>query len=173
MRDDGRNGGTRRRPDARRTQHDRRRESGSGAGHLTLDGRVRLLRVVFIVFFLAIAGRAVALTSTEGNLARIARQQQVRSVTIPAPRGAIVDRNGEALAVGQERRTLYATPYMLDDPEAAADLVADTLKLKKKERRVLRRSLSDGDSGFAFIARKVDVRLAESVMALDLPGVGA
>lgn len=159
---------------SRRSQRRSPRRSGGGVVHLAADGRVRLLRIAFVIFFLAIGGKAIALASTPGNLAAIALDQQVREVVIPAPRGAILDREGEDLAVGQERRTVYATPYMLSerDPLQAAGDLARALGLPRRERRALERALSDPESGFAYVGRKVEIPLAEKALALDLPGVG-
>lgn len=149
------------------------RRGGAAGDRLTFDGRIRLLRVLFAVAFLLIGGKAIALASTQSNLATIATEQQVRTVSLPAPRGSILDRDGRDLAVGQERRTIYATPYMLDDPEGAATQIADVLKLKKREQRALAQALADEHSGFAYVARQVDVASADAVLALGLPGVGA
>ena len=96
----------------------------------------------------------------QDDLARMARSQQVREVTIPAPRGAILDRDGEPIAVGQERRTVYATPYMLTDLDTARGRrrpLARRSGLKKRARRALERALSDPESGFAYVARKVEI----------------
>ncbi|HJW76720.1 MAG TPA: penicillin-binding protein 2, partial [Thermoleophilia bacterium] len=131
---------------------------------------IRLLRIAVVVAFVAIGGKAIALTSSSSNLVAIASQQQLREIALPAPRGAILDRNGAELAVGKEQRTVYATPYMLSDPERAARRLAAVLRVK---RRPLLKSLSDRESGFAYVARKADPHRADKALALDLPGVGA
>ena len=174
MRDDARRGGRRRVDDRPTGGRQRRRPVGRAATRLLIDRRVRLLRVVFVIAFVAIGGKAIALSTAEGNLARIARSQQVRQITIPAPRGAILDRSGEDLAIGQERRTVYATPYMLKehDPLSVAAQLADALKLTRRERRELERRLSDPESGFAYVARQAEIDRAEAALALKIPGIG-
>jgi cell division protein FtsI (penicillin-binding protein 3) len=166
----GRSGGRRRRTTASAGAAGASRTATRGH---TLDGRIRLLRIGFVVVFILICGRAIALASTESNLARIALRQQVREVALPAHRGSVLDRDGKELAVGQERRTVYATPYMLDDPEEAARQIADILKLKRRDARRLTELLGNKDSGFAYVARKVEVEQADAIVALDLPGVGS
>jgi cell division protein FtsI/penicillin-binding protein 2 len=136
----------------------------------TLDGRMRLLRVVFVVAFLAIGGKAVAVTVGESHLAALAREQQVRTVTLPAHRGAILDRNGVELAVDQPAKTVYATPYMLGDPRQAAYELAFVLKLKYRD---VYQEIKDRKSGFAYVARQANPTLADKATALDLPGVGS
>ena len=153
------------RPSARRARH-----KAAGSVGRTLDGRVRLLRVVFVIAFLAIGGKAIALTSVDGHLAAIAHDQQVRAVVLPAHRGAILDRDGAQLAVARAAKTVYATPYMLDDPKTAAKELAQALKLKW--RRVYR-AIDDPKSGFAYVARQADPTLADKATALGLPGVAS
>ncbi|HMK93451.1 MAG TPA: penicillin-binding protein 2, partial [Thermoleophilia bacterium] len=158
-----------RRATARRPSR-RARRAAPGAAQHQVDGRVRLLRILFVVAFVVIGGRAVALASTERNLAAIARSQQVRAVTLPAHRGAIVDRDGVELAVDADAKTVYATPYMLDDPRDAAHKLASALKLKW---RTVYRAIDDPKSGFAYVARQADPVLADRATALGLPGVAS
>jgi len=148
----------------------RRRRRDAASVRRTLDGRVRLLRIGFVVAFLLIGGKAVALTVADGHLAAIAREQQVRTITLPAHRGTIVDRRGVDLAVAQTAKTVYATPYMLGDPLTAAKQLATALKLKW--RRVYR-AIDDPKSGFAYVERQAAPALADKATALDLPGVGS
>ena len=150
------------------------RRGGGIAGGRGVDGRIRLLRFIFIVFLVLVGGKAVALASSSENLTRIALQQQTASVVLPAHRGAILDRNGRELAVGKPAQTVFATPYLLDEPKAAARALCEALQItKKRERRALEEALARPKSGFAYVARKVDPALAKAALALDLPGVGA
>jgi cell division protein FtsI/penicillin-binding protein 2 len=149
------------------------RRGGVGAGS-GVDGRIRLLRLVFIVFLVLVGGKAVALASSSSNLTKIALAQQTATVVLPAHRGAILDRNGQELAVGKPTQTVFATPYLLTDPPAAASELAAALQLhKKRTRRALTKALSSHKSGFAYVARDVDPSLAKAALALGLPGVGA
>jgi len=139
-----------------------------------VDGRIRLLRFGFIVFLVLVGGRAVAFASSSQNLTRIATEQQTADVVLPAHRGAILDRNGRELAVGKPQQTVFATPYLLDDPKADAEDLCDALQINRlRERKAVRAKLVDEDSGFAYVARKVDPGLAKAALALDLPGVGS
>ena len=147
---------------------------GGIAGGRGVDGRIRLLRFVFIVFLVLVGGKAVALASSSENLTRIALQQQTAKVVLPAHRGAILDRNGHELAVGKPAQTVFATPYLLDEPKAAARALCEALRItRKRERQALEKALARPKSGFAYVARKVDPALAKAARDLDLPGVGA
>jgi cell division protein FtsI/penicillin-binding protein 2 len=150
------------------------RRGGGIAGGRGVDGRIRLLRFAFIVFLVLVGGKAVALASSSENLTRIALQQQMARVVLPAHRGAILDRNGRELAVGKPAQTVFATPYLLDDPKAAARALCEALRItKKRERRALEMALARPKSRFVYVARKADPALAKAALALDLPGVGA
>ncbi len=141
--------------------------------HDGVNGRLRLLRLAFLVFLVLIGGKAVALASSAQHLSEMALDQQTDRLTLPAHRGSILDRNGHELAVGKPAQTVYATPYLLDDPEAAADRLCDALQIRRKRRRAaIVKALSDRDSGFAYVARKVEPDLARAAVDLGLPGVG-
>ncbi len=142
-----------------------------------VDGRIRLLRLFFLVFLLLVGGRAVALASSSQHLTEIAHLQQTATVTLPAHRGSILDRNGEDLAVGKPQQTVYADPHLLADPVAAAEELCDTLQInRRRDRRAVEKALVDGKrekKWFAYVWRKADPELAKAALALDLPGVGS
>ncbi len=157
-----------------------RRRGGVGSrspGVQGADGRIRLLRFVFLVFLVLVGGKAVALASSSEHLMQLAQEQQRYDVVLPAHRGSILDRNGDELAVGKPQQTVYATPYLLADPKAAARELCDALQIRRGgERRSLAKLLAQGKrdgGGFAYVARKVDPELAKAALALDLPGVGS
>lgn len=144
----------------------RSRRPATGLG----DGRVRLLTGVLLVALLVVAGRATLLAATSKDLSAIATSQQSSVVALPAHRGAILDRTGKELAVGREQHTVYATPSLIEDPEAAARALAKALGVKVGP---VRRALRDRSSQFAYVARKVDPAIARRAVRLDIPGVGS
>lgn len=151
-----------------------RRRRGGGRRPEAADGRIRLLRVLAVAAFLLVGGRAIALASSAGDLTSIAAGQQRSTHTLPAHRGSIYDRDGQELAVGELRQTVYATPYLLDDPRAAARDLCRALRLRSpEERRRVAQALRDGESGFAYVARKADPDDAARALTLGLPGVGS
>ena len=164
----------------------RRRPAGRRGGGLFgspkaarrgVDGRIRLLRFVFIVFLVLVGGKAVALASSSQNLTQIAQDQQTADIVLPAHRGSILDRNGVELAVGKPQQTVFADPHLLKDPKAAADELCDALQInRRRDRRALEKTLVSGQKQkkwFAYVARKVDPEYAKAALALDLPGVGS
>ena len=141
------------------------------------DGRIRLLRLAFVVFLVLVGGKAVALASSSQHLAKYAVDQQTAEVPLPAPRGSILDRNGDELAVGKPQQTVFATPYLLDDPRAAADELCDALQInRRRKREQVEKALVAAvkhDLGFCYVARKVDPEYAKAAVGLGIPGVGS
>ena len=93
--------------------------------------------------------------------------QRIHTVTLPAARGAIVDRNGVDLALSVPRQSVVANPGMIDDPAGAAMALAGVLGT---DIQVLEERLSSQRS-FVYLDRQVDDEIADRAMALDLSGV--
>jgi cell division protein FtsI (penicillin-binding protein 3) len=135
----------------------------------TIERRIGLLFAGFLLCFLVIAGRAFWLQGVQGaKLASEAAHQQTDVVTVPGLRGSILDRFGNPLAVSEDAKTIYATPYQVKRPRQAAEQLASILDLEEDE---VLESLTE-DSGFAYVARKVDLPRAARVARLELPGIG-
>jgi len=133
---------------------------------------VTRLVAMLALMLLAFAGIVVRLASLQvrdnPELEALGLQQRVRSITLPAARGEIVDRSGVPLAVSREARDVYVDPSYVVDPEGEAETIAEVLDLPARE---VRRAL-EGDGTFVYIDRQVDLELAEDLEALALPGIG-
>jgi cell division protein FtsI (penicillin-binding protein 3) len=135
----------------------------------TIERRIGLLFAGFLLCFLAIAGRAFWLQGVQGaKLASEASYQQTEVVTVPGLRGSVLDRFGNPLAVSEDAKTVYATPYQVKDPPRTAAKLAAVLGLQQGE---VLKSLTE-ESGFAYVARKVALPEAARVARLELPGIG-
>lgn len=135
----------------------------------TIERRIGLLFAGFLLCFLLISGRAFWLQGVQGaKLASEATYQQTDVVTVPGLRGSVLDRFGNPLAVSEDAKTIYATPYQVQKPRQAAEKLASILGLEESE---VLDSLTE-DSGFAYVARKVDLPTAARVARLELPGIG-
>jgi cell division protein FtsI (penicillin-binding protein 3) len=135
----------------------------------TIERRIGLLFAGFLLCFLVIAGRAFWLQGVQGSkLASEAAYQQTDVVTVPGLRGSVLDRFGNPLAVSEDAKTIYATPYQVKKPRQTAAKLASILGLEEAE---VSKSLSE-ESGFAYVARKVAVPTAARVARLELPGIG-
>ncbi len=134
-----------------------------------IERRIGLLFGGFLLCFLLIAGRAFWLQGVQGSsLASQATYQQTEVVTVPGLRGDLLDRSGNKLAASEDAATIYATPYQVKNPPAAARQLAPILDQPKDE--VLEALTAEG--GFSYLAQKVDLGTAAKVEALDLEGIG-
>ncbi|HET9593599.1 MAG TPA: penicillin-binding protein 2 [Solirubrobacterales bacterium] len=134
-----------------------------------IERRIGLLFGGFLLCFLVIVVRAFWLQGVQGSqLASEASYQHSQIVTVPGLRGDLLDRHGNKLAASEDAATIYATPYQVKDPPQAAAELAPILKEKKGE--VL--EALTAESGFSYLAQKVDLSTAAKVMALELEGIG-
>jgi cell division protein FtsI (penicillin-binding protein 3) len=135
-----------------------------------IDRRLGLLFASFLLLLALILVRAAWIQGVQGSsLAGEAQSQQIQEVVIPGTRGSIFDRKGNDLAVSEDAATVYATPYQVKDPQKTAAKLSKVLDVP--EDGILE-SLSDRESGFAYIARQVGLDAADKVEAMDSPGIG-
>ncbi len=135
----------------------------------TIERRIGLLFAGFLLCFLLIVGRAFWLQGVQGaQLASEASYQQTEVVTVPGLRGTVLDRRGEALATSEDAATIFATPYQVKNPAQEAEKLARVLGEDPAE---VLESLTE-QSGFSYVAKKVDVPTAARVERLELPGIG-
>ncbi len=135
----------------------------------TIERRIGLLFAGFLLCFLVIAARAVWLQGVQGaQLASEAAYQQTEEIEVPGLRGSLLDRYGNPLAVSEDAATVYATPYQVKNPPQAAKELARVLEEDPGE---ILQSLSE-DSGFSYVAHKVDVPTAARIARLELAGIG-
>ncbi len=89
-------------------------------------------------------------------------------MTIPGQRGRVIDRTGKVLAVSEDAADVIATPYQVKDPVRTAERLHDVTGVSEAD---LSEALSDRSSGFAYLARKVDLDTADRVERLQIAGV--
>jgi cell division protein FtsI (penicillin-binding protein 3) len=134
-----------------------------------IERRIGLLFGGFLLCFLVIGFRAFWLQGVQGStLASQAVSQQTETVTVPSLRGDLLDRRGNKLAASEDAATIFATPYQVKNPPAAAARLASVLEQPKGE---VLESLT-ADSGFSYVAQRVDLSTAAKVEALDIEGIG-
>jgi cell division protein FtsI (penicillin-binding protein 3) len=135
----------------------------------TIERRIGLLFAGFLLCFLIVAVRAVWLQGVQGaQLASEAAYQQTEEIEVPGLRGSLLDRYGNPLAVSEDAATIYATPYQVKNPFRTAKELARILEVDSDE---VLRSLTE-DSGFSYVAQKVDLPTAARISRLELPGIG-
>jgi cell division protein FtsI (penicillin-binding protein 3) len=135
-----------------------------------IDRRLGLLFALFVLLLGVVIAKAVWVQAVHGgSLSADAHGQQTETVVVPGARGTILDRKGKELAVSEDAATVFATPYQVKDPAAAARKLAPILDLP--EQGILEQ-LADRESGFTYLARKVDLPTADRVGKLKLAGIG-
>jgi cell division protein FtsI (penicillin-binding protein 3) len=126
---------------------------------------------LFTVMALALGGvaaRLVLLQVRDGQaFASLAADQRLRRVTLPAERGSLYDRSMNELAMSLPAKAVYADPALVVDPAGTAARLAPLLDLPVN--RVVR-ALTE-ESRFEYLARRMDLDLAERVERLNLPGI--
>lgn len=131
----------------------------------------RRARLVLMVFLgcLGVVGAHVATLQLDRHeaLSRLAREQYLNDVKLPARRGNIYDRNGKPLAIAVDVPSVYANPQQVADPRQAARSLARELHVDLD--RVYQRLASD--RLFVWLARQVTPQTALRVQKLAIAGV--
>lgn len=131
------------------------------------------LVALFCTMSLALGAIFVRLTvlqvSQAADLQDRALDQRLRTVEIPAQRGHVLDRSGDALALTLPARDVYADPRFVTEPWAYATKLAPFLGVDAGD---LVDTLSREDTSFVYLAREVGLVVANDVADLELPGIG-
>lgn len=135
--------------------------------------RLALFMGLAIVFLVVLFGRTFYVQVIAAPaLQEKGEGQSLRSIALEAPRGTIYDRDGQALAVSQTMASVYANPRQVDKPAEVAQTLAPVLEVPEED---LVEKLS-ADSGFRYLARRVEQSVGKQVQALieehDLAGIG-
>ncbi len=97
----------------------------------------------------------------------VGNSEWTQSVTLQGIRGAILDRNGDELAVSTPQTTIYADPHQVADPRVEAQRLAPALGIPAA---TLQADMSKSTS-FVYLARTVSDATATKVAKLNLAGV--
>ncbi|MDA8335630.1 MAG: penicillin-binding transpeptidase domain-containing protein [Peptococcaceae bacterium] len=89
-------------------------------------------------------------------------------IPVEAPRGNILDRDGNLLVDSVSVDSLYAVPVQVKDPAATAAELAEATGMD--QTRIF--NLVTQKAAFVWLKRKVDDNTAARVKALNLPGIG-
>ena len=161
---------------SRRTRRATSGGRGSGGDHHTPgdfrrgNARRRGTALVLATAVVAsvFAARLVDLQAVRGEaLADAALSQRLRTLEIPAYRGSILDRTGQALAVTVEARDVTADQTLIEDPAALAVELAPILEVPQD---VLADRLT-GDKRFMYVAKGVTPETWDRISSLRLPGI--
>lgn len=134
-----------------------------------IERRIGLLSAIFLGCFVLAILRAGQLTVVNhAELQAKATGQQVGEQVVPAPRGAILDRNGGELAVSTDAADISATPYIVEDVPKVSAQLAPLLDTTADE---VAAKLADRKSGFVYLGRSIPGAQAEKIRRLKIGGV--
>jgi cell division protein FtsI (penicillin-binding protein 3) len=130
--------------------------------------RLLIAAVLGAVVWAALVARLAQIQIADhGRYASEALRQHERRVILPARRGSILDRRGEALAVDVSNPSLFVDPHEVADPDRVVNELTRRFHLDRSRVRAAVRS----QGGFAWVARDfIDRSEAEHAMR-ELPGV--
>ncbi len=138
---------------------------------LKLEGwRSRVVLICCLGVFVVLLGRSFYLQGLNNDFLQAKGEARfVRVVDMPASRGAVMDRNGKALAISTPVESIWAAPADMDALESAQlGKLASALAMDKNQ---LTDKLAEKEKSFIWIKRQLSPDQAARVMALKIPGV--
>jgi cell division protein FtsI (penicillin-binding protein 3) len=138
--------------------------------------RLRFASAVVLIMLVVVAGRLVQLQVTDAAAyAAAAHSQRAFTEPIPAARGSILDRNGNAIVYSVRANFIAADPTRLKgDPAELAAKLALLLGRPASELEPLLATDAQPDGTpiqFAYLQRGVDLAVGEQVAAMGDPGL--
>ena len=131
--------------------------------------RARFVLAALLGAFAALALRALYLQALRTDfLQEKGDARYSRLLEIPATRGRILDRNGEALAVSTPVKSVWAIPSDVELKPAQKNKLAALLGLSAGE---LDKKLAEPARDFAYLKRQVSPDTAEAIAQLGLRGI--
>ena len=137
---------------------------------LRLPGwRVTLLMLFLVALFGGLAARAVWLQGFQTTfLQQKGNSFSKKDLIVPAHRGRITDRNGEALAISTPQFQIFITPRGMQPTAEKFSLLAKLLDIPEVQ---LRKTVDDADGEFLTIKARVEPSVAEKIIALKINGL--
>lgn len=140
------------------------RDRSEAANH-----RLVFLAVILFLWALAIVARLFLLQVVEHDkYVEIARRQQEEQIAIHAPRGTILDRNGQALAISLPVTALSVNPRQITDTEMASELLSSSLSMDQQTLYAKLTNAQKDHKGFLWIRHDLDPFATERLRNLHL-----
>jgi cell division protein FtsI (penicillin-binding protein 3) len=131
--------------------------------------RRRLLLIAVLLGFLGLFARGVYLQSLHKDfLQKKGDARYSRTMTLPAYRGKIVDRNDELLAISSPVESIWASPPDMEINAKQKQALVKLLGLKAKE---FDKKVANTQREFVYIKRRISPDLAAQVMSLEISGI--
>jgi cell division protein FtsI (penicillin-binding protein 3) len=131
--------------------------------------RLTLLALFLVALFGGLAVRALYLQGFQtGFLQQKGNSFSKKELVIPAHRGRITDRNGEALAISTPQFQIFVTPRGMQATPAQFSRLAQLLEMPEA---ALKKMLDDAEGEFLTIKPRVLPEAAENIVALRIAGL--
>jgi cell division protein FtsI (penicillin-binding protein 3) len=131
--------------------------------------RARFVAAALLAAFGVLAGRAVYLQTLRTDfLQEKGDARYSRVLEVPATRGRILDRGGEALAVSTPVKSLWVIPADIEAGPKQRKALGALLGLDARE---LDRRLNDVSRDFVYLKRQVPPEVADNALALGIKGL--
>lgn len=131
--------------------------------------RRRVLLVAVLAGFAVLLGRSVYLQSLhKAFLQKEGDARYSRSMTLPAHRGMILDRNNEPLAISTPVESIWASPADIKMDDAKLVKLAAILNMRKED---ISKKLANQDKEFVYLKRRMPPEIANQVMRLGIEGI--
>lgn len=131
--------------------------------------RLTALAAILLLWAVTIFAKLVSLQVVQhAKYAAIARSQQEHEIDIHAPRGTILDRNGQPLAISVPVASVSVNPQQIADLRLATEVLGNTLNL---DQQVLYNRLQwarENHKGFMWVKRRIDPFETERLKAMHL-----
>ncbi len=131
--------------------------------------RARFVLALLLLAFGVLVARSIYLQALKTDfLQEKGDARYSRVIEVPATRGRVVDRHGDALAVSTPVKSIWAIPA---DAQLSRAEQARLAKLLDMDAADLRRKLADAQRDFVYLKRQVPPQTADAVAALGLKGI--
>lgn len=131
--------------------------------------RARALLAGLLLGFVSLSARALYLQTVNTEfLQEKGDARYSRVLEVPATRGRILDRNGEALAVSTPVKSIWAIPGDVELGRAAKRRLEGLLGMSGAE---LDRKLADASRDFVYLKRQIAPQTAQAIEDLRLRGI--
>jgi cell division protein FtsI (penicillin-binding protein 3) len=131
--------------------------------------RIVIIGVFFGLLFITVSAKAFKLQILQHEeMVRRAERQHQRAVPLTPARGAIMDRNGNNLAVSVEMYSCYGEARHIKDVEGTAAALAPFLEVPQQE--IVRKIRASRN--FVWLERRIPPERATRIRNLKLSGIG-
>ncbi len=131
--------------------------------------RIVIVGVLFGLLFMAVSGQAFRKQILQHeDMVRLAERQHQHAVPLIPARGAIMDCNGNNLAVSVEMYSCYAEHRNIEDIDGTAAVLAPFLEMPAQE---IARKIKAAKN-FTWLVRRLPPEKAERIRNLKLKGIG-